>query len=349
MDDSRAVSGSGYFFLSGRNIFFGPPVAIMTNYLAAYGTISQAAGEAIEQVLILKAKVKGKCFGPSRELQEEVKGIYNRGVEERLHLMVRLIVELGSNRPRRFGVALSQLSLNLGEVADQMIELLYLPGYRNLQKVLLAQLDHLQRTLVYFRKTVTGKEEPTTFNINYLLRDIALAICPFRAEFLPSSDERIIGVAIKEKLDESVPHMVGEPEAMYLALYQIVGNALIAAGSKGTVSLYSKYYDRFKQLQVTVADNGAGIDRLGVLKSALEAEQLDPREAEALRRDTADHNNKIFGLIFKPRVSAFASQNSKRKGIGLVLAHEEVLRHRGKIEVYSKPGRGTTLQIFLNV
>lgn len=320
----------------------------MTNYLAAYGTISQAAGEAIDQVLILKAKVKGKCFGPSRELQEEVKGIYNREVEERLHLMVRLIVELGSNRPQRFGVALSRLSLNLGEVAEQMIELLYHPGYRNLQKVLLAQLDHLQRTLVYFRKTVTGKEEPTTFNINYLLRDIALTICPYRAEFAPAGDERIVGVVIKEKLDESVPHMVGEPEAMYLALYQIVSNALIAAGDKGTVSLYSKYYDRFNQLQVTVSDNGEGIDRIGVLKSALEAELLDPKEAGALRRDTSDHNNPLFGLIFKPRVSAFAYQNSKRKGIGLALTQDEIQRHRGKIEIYSKPGRGTTFQIFLH-
>ncbi|HLA41423.1 MAG TPA: ATP-binding protein [Candidatus Glassbacteria bacterium] len=321
----------------------------MTNYLAAYGTISQAAGEAVDQVLGLKAKIKGKCFGPSHELQEEVRGIYRREIDERLQLIGRLIVELGDNRPHRFAVALSRLSLNLGECGEQLVELLYLPGYRNLQKMAIALLDHLQRTLVYFRKTLTNKEDPTTVNVNYLLRDIVLACCPWRSEFLPAGDQRSVTVSFREKLSEDVPHMVGEAEAVYLSLYQIVSNAVTASRNGGTVSTYTQYYERFRQMQITIADTGPGVDRIAVLKSALETEVVNPKEADGIRQDTSDHNNRVFALMFKPRVSGFSYQNGSFKGIGLALARDEITRHRGKIEVYSKPGRGTTIQVFFTV
>lgn len=321
----------------------------MPSYLAAYGTISQAASEAIDQVMSLKAKIKGKCFGPSRSLQEEVRKFYAHEVTERLQLISRLIVDLGSNRPARFASALSRLSLNLADISDQMIDILYIPGYRGLPKVAVAQLDHIQRSLVYFQRKLTKKEEPATFNINYHLRDIALIVSPYRSGFVPKGDERLVELEFREKLDESVPHMAGDSAAIHLALYQIVDNAVIAAGARGTVSLYTKYYDRFKQLQVTVADTGKGIDRNGVLKSSLETEVLSPKQAVKIRKDTADHNNKIFELIFKPRVSAFAYEDKSHKGIGLTLASEEISRHGGKVEIHSKPGRGTTFQVYLNI
>ncbi len=321
----------------------------MTSYLAAYGTISRVTSETIDQVMSLKAKIKGKCFGSSRSLQEEVRKLYERDVTERLQLISRLIVDLGTNRPARFASALSRLWLNLADVSDQMIDILYIPGYRGLQKVVVAQLDHIQRSLTYFQRKVTKKEEPVTFNINYHLRDIALVVSPYRSGFVPMGDERMVELEFKEKLDEAVPHMVGDSEAIYLALYHMVDNAVIAVGAQGTVSMYTKFHDRFKQLQVAVADTGKGIDRKGVLKSALEAEVLNPKQAGKIRKDKADHNNRIFELIFKPRVSTFACEDKSHKGIGLTLAIEEISRHGGKIDIHSKPDRGTTFQIYLSI
>jgi len=320
-----------------------------SSYLAAYGTISQAAAEAVDAVLGLKAKIKGKCFGPSRELQREVRDIYEREVLERMQLIGRLIVELGKMRPHRFAIGLSRLSLNMGDSAEQMIEILYVPGYRGIQKVAVSLLDHIQRSLVYFRRTIARKPDPTTLNVNYLFHDIQMAVCPWREEFLPAGDERLVRVKFNEKLDENLPHMIGDAEGIYLALFQIVSNAFTAAGSEGTVSLYTRYFERFRQLQITVADNGPGIDRLGVLKSALSADMVDPLKADEIRRDDADHCNKVFDLMLLPRVSAFALQDSSHKGIGLTLATEEVKRQGGKMEIYSKPGRGTTVQLFFTV
>ncbi len=319
------------------------------NYLAVYGMIAQAAGEATESVMGLKAKIKGKCFGPSRELQDEVRRVYESDVLERLQLISRLIVELGEMRPKRFAIGLSRLSLNLGDSAEQMIEVLYIPGYKGIGKVALALLDHIQRSLVYFRKTIARKPDPATFNINYLFRDIQLSVCPWRSGLLPPGDERLVRVTFNDKLDENLPHMIGDTDGIYLTLYQLVSNALTAAGDNGTVSIYTRYFEKFRQLQATVADSGPGIDRIGVLKSALVNDIIDPRRADEIRRDASDHNNKVFELMCLPRVSTFMLQDSAHKGIGLALASEEVKKHGGKMEVHSKPGRGTTVQLFITI
>ncbi len=319
------------------------------NYLAVYGMIAQAAGEATESVMGLKAKIKGKCFGPSRELQDEVRRVYESDVLERLQLISRLIVELGEMRPRRFAIGLSRLSLNLGDSAEQMIEVLYIPGYKGIGKVALALLDHIQRSLVYFRKTIARKPDPVTFNINYLFRDIQLSVCPWRSGLLPPGDERLVRVTFNDKLDENLPHMIGDADGIYLTLYQLVSNALTAAGDNGTVSIYTRYFEKFRQLQATVADSGPGIDRIGVLKSALVNDIIDPRRADEIRRDASDHNNKVFELMCLPRVSTFTLHDSAHKGIGLALASEEVKKHGGKMEVHSKPGRGTTIQLFITI
>ena len=71
----------------------------MIDYLTAYGTISQQLRVAVDYVSITKAKVKGKCFGPNRALQEEVRKLYKTEVEERLQVIGRLIIELGEARP----------------------------------------------------------------------------------------------------------------------------------------------------------------------------------------------------------------------------------------------------------
>ncbi len=321
----------------------------MIDYLTAYGTISQQLQEAIDYVSITKAKVKGKCFGPNRALQDEVRKLYGREVEERLQLIGRLIIELGETRPQRFAVGLSRLSLNLGDSAEQIMELLYLPGYRNLLKVVMAKLDHIARSLAYFQRIILQKANASTFNVNRLMRDIILAVCPYCEDFMPPGHENTVRVSFKDKLDEMVPHMEGYPEGIYLALYHMVNNAVIAAGDGGTVSVYTSYYQKFNQLQITISDKGKGIDRLGVLKSALLAETVSMKEANSLRADKSDHNNKMFELIYHPRVGAFGLENQEHKGIGLTLAREEITGHRGKIEIHSKVDRGTTFQVFFTL
>ena len=321
----------------------------MTDYLTAYGTISQQLREAIDYVSITKAKVKGKCFGPNRALQEEVRKLYQMEVEERLQVIGRLIIELGKARPQRFAVGLSRLTLNLGDSAEKLVDLLYLPGYRNLLRVIIAELNHIGRSLAYFQRIILQRGDSSAFNVNSLMRDIILASCPYCEDFMPPGHENTVNVTFKDKLDEGVPHMDGYPDGVYLALYQMVANAVTAAGDGGTVKVYTSYFTKFRQLQITISDNGSGIDRKEVLKSALQQKVVSMEKANALRADTGDHNNKIFELIYCPRVGAFALENKERKGIGLTLAHEEIAGHGGKIEIHSKIGRGATFQVFFTV
>lgn len=321
----------------------------MTDYLASFGNISRQAAEATDRVLALRAKVKGKCLGPSRELQREVSAFYEREVLERLQEITRLIIGMGESRPKRLATALGRLSLNLGQSADRLVAILCLPGYKNLLKIALAQLDHIHRCLLYFQKSVTNRNETGLFNVNNLMQDITLAACPFRADFMPPGDERAVKTAFVEKLDPEIPHMGGQAEGLYLALFQITVNAMTAAGTGGTVSLYTRYHERFKQLAITVSDNGPGIDRQGVMRSALITEAASPENIESVRSDASDHNNRIFELMFLPRVSAFGLTDQTHRGLGLTLAREQIKAHGGKIEIHSKPGRGATFQASFTV
>lgn len=321
----------------------------MVDYLTSYGTISRQAGEALDQVSMLRAKVKGKCFGPSRELQREVGNLYEKEVLGRLHLISRLVIELGDQRPKRMAAALGRLSLNLGSAADNLVAVLCLPGYRDPLKMAVAQLDHILRSLQYFLRVVTNRNEKGAFNVNHLIQDIILAVCPFRAELMPPGDERAVEVELIGKLDDQVPHMTGHQEGVYLAVYQIAANALTAAGKGGKVSLYTRYFERFRQLMVTVADNGPGIDREGVMRSALITETAKPETIAKIRSDQSDHNNRIFDLIFLPRVSAFAFSDQSHRGLGLTQSRELLKAHGGKIDIHSKHGKGTTFQVTFTV
>ncbi len=322
----------------------------MSSYLEVCGTIARQTEEALDHVAMLRARAKGRFAGPDRNLQQELSRHYREEVEARLQQVGRAIIELGEQRPARFAVALGRLYLNLGEVPERMADLLYVPGSRNVLPVVLAQLDHIHRSLGYFRKAITARDEPGKVDLNLLLHEAALTAVPCRSDFLPLGDKRIGGPQVREKPDRELPALSGEPEALYLAFYQIVANAAQAAGlgeGPGQVDIHTRYFERFRQLQVAVADNGPGVDRAGVLTSALEAEVISPQQAEGLARDRAEHDDPVFQLMFLPRVGAF--QGSRNMGLGLTLAREELSRHGGKIEIHSKPGRGVTVQVLFTL
>ena len=130
------------------------------------------------------------------------------------------------------------------------------------------------------------------------------------------------------------------------ALGHIVRNAVvhgielperrIRAGkpAEGTVRLTATAHAG--EVVVTVADDGAGIDRAEVVRMA-NARGIDPREVE-------DPLELLFRAGFSTRLDADVSAG---RGVGLSAAVEAVFRLGGHVTVASEPGRGTAFRMRL--
>jgi PAS domain S-box-containing protein len=114
-----------------------------------------------------------------------------------------------------------------------------------------------------------------------------------------------------------------------IALRNVLDNAREAMPGGGTVTIKAGYQQLIVQnghpvhnekfLRIDVCDQGAGI------ASAQLSKIFDPY-----------YTTKTMGV-------------QKGMGLGLAVAHSIIKKHRGRIEVQSKPGEGTTVSIFLPV
>jgi len=91
---------------------------------------------------------------------------------------------------------------------------------------------------------------------------------------------------------------------------------------------------------VEIADDGRGIDRSKVLAKA--------RAKGLVAADAHLSDSDIFGLIFEPGFStADRVSDVSGRGVGMDVVRKHILKLRGRIEVQSAPGKGTTFLLKL--
>lgn len=110
-----------------------------------------------------------------------------------------------------------------------------------------------------------------------------------------------------------VVELQGNKEALLGALGNLCMNALQAVSGQQPQIDIKATVNRNSMLTVTLRDNGSGMDR-----------------------ETRRH-------IFDP----FFSTKSDGTGLGLAVVKSVIESHRGKVAVYSKPGKGTRFRLFL--
>jgi two-component system chemotaxis sensor kinase CheA len=95
-------------------------------------------------------------------------------------------------------------------------------------------------------------------------------------------------------------------------------------------------------VEISVSDDGKGIDKDKVLKAALKSEIISPAGAEKLNKD------EILSLIFQSGVST--SQiitDLSGRGLGLSIVSEKVEKLNGRLSMETKENIGTTFRILL--
>lgn len=130
-------------------------------------------------------------------------------------------------------------------------------------------------------------------------------------------------IKLQMQVEPSLNALVADRKKLFMALNNIIKNAC-EAQKEGVVSLYFsidptiKYIDKQNDLalsmvKISVIDSGPGI--------------------------TQETLNKLF--------TPFFSTKNRGTGLGLVIAKEISEKHKGRIEVQSTPGNGTTFIIYI--
>jgi two-component system, chemotaxis family, sensor kinase CheA len=126
----------------------------------------------------------------------------------------------------------------------------------------------------------------------------------------------------------SVDHGIETPQSRAAAGKKPTGTILLSASHQGG------------NFVVQIKDDGAGLDRERILKKAVE-QGLAPAD-ETLT------DQQVYALIFAPGFStAETITDISGRGVGMDVVRQNIEKLRGRIEIESTPGQGTTFTIHL--
>jgi signal transduction histidine kinase len=180
------------------------------------------------------------------------------------------------------------------------------PQSREDLQVALTEADRMAELISRLRETYrpASAEQFRPESVNVLIEDVQRLIATHlrhnhvRFEFDPGRD---------------LPPVPGIRDQLKQVLLNLCLNAVEAMPNGGRLSLQTHYLPEQNEVQVVIADTGAGIDQ-------------------------AD-----LPSIFQP----FFTTKEGGTGLGLFITHEIVQRHLGRIEAESQLGQGSTFYVWL--
>ncbi len=112
------------------------------------------------------------------------------------------------------------------------------------------------------------------------------------------------------------------------------------AGKPPTAKVTLKAGHQAGHIVIQVSDDGRGLNQTKILRKAVEKGLAGP--------DTQLSESEIFNLIFQPGFStAEQITDVSGRGVGMDVVRKHVMKLRGRIDVQSRPGEGTTFLLKL--
>jgi signal transduction histidine kinase len=179
------------------------------------------------------------------------------------------------------------------------------PELRDTVEVLAVESERLERIAKSFSAFGRLPEGPVAeVDIADLLRHSAMASLP-------------PGIELVTRIDDDLPPISGHHDALSGALSNVVRNAVDACNGKGTITVEAHAVRNGvgKAIEITVADDGAGID---------------PAE---------------LAQIWEP----YVTHKPGGTGLGLAIARQAVLAHDGTVDATSTLGKGTRIRFVLPI
>ena len=171
--------------------------------------------------------------------------------------------------------------------------------------------------------------------MNRLVRDLA-AQQQKQVQLVLEGEETELDRNIMEKLGDPLVHMIRN--AVDHGIEHPADRVAKGKPALGTIRLSASH--QRGGIVIRIQDDGKGLDRGRILAKAAERGLVKP--------DANLTESEIFSLIFLPGFStAEKVTDFSGRGVGMDVVRRNIEKLRGKIEIQSRPGRGTAFTILL--
>ncbi len=168
-----------------------------------------------------------------------------------------------------------------------------------------------------------------------LVRDISSRLGK-KVKLVTSGDQTEVDKTVIEELADPITHMIRN------AIDHGVENEAtrLAAGKAGVATIELSAAQRAGNILITIADDGAGIDRQRVLQSAI--------AKGIVREDAKLSDDEIHNLIFAPGfTTAEKVTEVSGRGVGMDVVRRNISNLGGRIQIQSAPGKGTRFTLVI--
>jgi two-component system, chemotaxis family, sensor kinase CheA len=163
-----------------------------------------------------------------------------------------------------------------------------------------------------------------------LVRDLARKVGK-QIVLVTSGEDTELDKTIAEQLSDPLLHMVRNSIDHGIE----TPDQRIRMGKDSTARIRLAAYHRSGQIVIEIVDDGRGLDREKILSKATERGLVKPGEQLS--------DNEIFLLIFEAGFStAEKLTDISGRGVGIDVVRKHVQKMRGRIDIQSEAGRGTT-------
>jgi len=192
--------------------------------------------------------------------------------------------------------------------------------------------DDIQRTAMSMRMIPVGQLFQKT---SRLVRDLSRKAGK-QVELELSGEETELDRNIVEELADPLMHMVRNSVDHGIEK----PDERVAAGKPPQARVLLKAGHQAGHIVIQISDDGRGLPREKILKKA--------REKKLIEAGAEPTESEIFALIFHPGFStAEKITDVSGRGVGMDVVRKQVQKLRGRIDVSSKPGEGTTFLLKL--
>ncbi len=208
------------------------------------------------------------------------------------------------------------------------------------------EADELRNALVQFERHMRSLQESvmrvrmlpiaSIFNrFPRMIRDLGQRLGK-KMELKMSGDQTELDKTVLEKIGDPLVHLVRN--AVDHGIEMPDKRRAAGKNEQGTISLHA--YHKGGNVIVEVSDDGAGLQRDRILAKA--------RERGLVGADEELSDEKILNLIFAPGFStAEVVSDVSGRGVGMDVVRRNINEIGGHVQLYSTPGKGSTVRIRL--